>query len=238
MRDRTLTSQCLVTLSCEGSLWLESAFCKELDGGALLFSAPLEVVTLTSLSGLESFFRKLEEKLAQGFFLAGWLTYEAGYGFEECLADPAHTLPVPPLGWFGIYRQPQRFSAREVEELFAEASALSSLTLNDLFFNLSQAEYCRKIESIREQIEAGNVYQVNFTGRYRFTFNGAAPALFAALRGAQPSSYTALLNSKERTILSFSPELFFRRSGSSIETMPMKGTAPRGRTAEEDNTLK
>jgi len=238
MRDHPLTLQCTDTLSREGSIWLESAFCKEPDGGALLFSDPVEVVTLTTLFGLESFFRRLEEKLAQGFFLAGWLTYEAGYGFEESLADRASTLPAPPLGWFGVYRQPQRFSAREVEELFAEATALSALTINNLSFNLSEAEYGKKIESIRAQIEAGNVYQVNFTGRYRFTFNGAAPALFAALRGAQPSSYTALFNSKERTIISLSPELFFRRSGSLIETMPMKGTAPRGGTAEEDQILK
>ena len=226
------------TLLREGSLWLESAFCNEHHGGALLFSDPTEVVTLTSLSGLESFFRRLEKKLDEGFFLAGWLTYEAGYGFEDCLADHARTLPPSPLGWFGVYPQPERFSAREVEELFAEAGTLSAPILNNLSFNLSQAEYDGKIERIREQIAAGNVYQVNFTGRYRFTFNGAAPALFAALRGAQPSSYTALLNSKERTIISFSPELFFRCSGSLIETMPMKGTAPRGRTAEEDNTLK
>ncbi len=225
-------------LSREGSLWLESAFCKEHHGGALLFTDPIEVVTLTSLTGLKYFFRRLEEKLAEGFFLAGWLTYEAGYGFEDCLVNRGHTLPPSPLGWFGIYRQPERFSGAEVEELFAEASALSALILNDLSFNLSESEYGRKIESIRAQIAAGNVYQVNFTGRYRFTFNGAAPALFAGLRSAQPSSYTALLNTGERTILSFSPELFFRRSGSLIETMPMKGTAPRGLTAEEDNRLK
>ena len=225
-------------LSREGSLWMESAFCKEHHGGALLFSDPMEMVTLTSLTGLEYFFRRLEEKLDKGFFLAGWLAYEAGYGFEDCLVNRAHTLPPSPLGWFGIYRQPERFSGAEVKELFAEASAPSALTLNDLSFNLSESEYAKKIESIREQIAAGNVYQVNFTGRYRFTFNGAAPALFAALRSAQPFSYTALLNSGERTILSFSPELFFRRNGALIETMPMKGTAPRGRTAEEDNRLK
>ena len=238
MKRKLTLKRVAATLSREGSLWLESAFCKEHHGGALLFSDPTEVVKLTSLSGLESFFRKLEQKLDEGFFLAGWLTYEAGYGFEDCLALRAHTLPPSPLGWFGIYSQPERFSAPEVEELFTEAGALSALILNNLSFNLSEAEYGAKIESIREQIAAGNVYQVNFTGRYRFPFNGAALALFAALRGAQPFSYTALLNSGERTILSFSPELFFRRSGLFIETMPMKGTAPRGRTAEEDNTLK
>ena len=230
------------TLSREGSLWLESAFCPRHHDGALLFSDPIEVVTLTSLSRLEPFFRTLEEKLAEGFFLAGWLSYEAGYGFEERLlhgsSSDGHHIPPAPLAWFGVYPEPERFSAVAVEELFAEESAPSALTLSDLSFNLSEAEYGKKIGIIKEQIAAGNLYQVNFTGRYRFTFNGPAPALFSALRGAQPSSYTACLNSSGRTVISLSPELFFSRRGSLIETMPMKGTAPRGGTNEEDSRLK
>ena len=235
----------MATLSQQGTLWLESAFCKEHHGGALLFSKPTEVVTLLSLSGLERFFRTLEEKLEKGFFLAGWLTYEAGYGFEERLlhgpSPDGLILPSLPLGWFGVYHQPERFSAAEVEQLFAEESSLALVTpdaLSGFSFNLSEAEYSRKIESIKEQIAAGNIYQVNFTGRYRFTFTGPAPALFSALRAAQPSSYTAFVNSAERTIISLSPELFFIKRGSHIETMPMKGTAPRGRTVEEDTLLK
>jgi para-aminobenzoate synthetase/4-amino-4-deoxychorismate lyase len=226
------------TLSREGSLWMESAFCKELQGGALLFSDPMEVVTLSSPSALQLFFQRLEQKLAQGLYLAGWLTYEAGYGFEERLLH----LPPPdahqPLGWFGVYREPERFSASQVAALFAEAEARSSLTINGLSFNLSEAAYKKKIETIKGQIAAGNLYQVNFTGRYRFTFKGSPSALFSALRATQPSSYTALINSGGRTILSLSPELFFRRSGTLVETRPMKGTAPRGRTAEEDRCLK
>ena len=233
------------TLSREGSIWLESAFCKESHGGALLFSSPTEAVTLSALSGLKLFFRTLEEKLAEGFFLAGWLTYEAGCGFEERLV-PAHsprgqTVSPPLLGWFGVYREPERFSAAQVEQLFAEERAFiarNPVALSELSFNLSEAEYAAKIKLIKEHIAAGNLYQVNFTGRYRFSFNGSPPALFAALRGAQPSSYTACINSGGRIIHSFSPELFFRRTGSLIETMPMKGTAPRGRTPEEDRRLK
>lgn len=233
------------TLSREGSIWMESAFCKQQDGGALLFSDPMEIVKLTSLSGLKLFFQTLDEKLAEGFFLAGWLGYEAGYGFEERLVQASLTdklvLPVSPLGWFGVYREPERFSAFEVEELFAEDTSLFSCSidaLSALSFNLSEAEYGRKIDMIKEQIAAGNLYQVNFTGRYRFTFNGPAQALFSLLRGSQPSSYTSCINCGERSILSFSPELFFTRQGLIIETMPMKGTAPRGKTEEEDCRLK
>ncbi len=245
MKEAVTWERIAATLSREGSLWLESAFCKEHNGGALLFSSPIEVVTLLSLSGLELFFRKLEKKLAEGFFLAGWLTYEAGYGFEERLVH-AHlpeerTLQSAPFGWFGVYREPECFSTEQVEQLFMEEKTLFSTNnaaLSELSFNLSDAEYVAKIKSIKEEIAAGNLYQVNFTGRYRFPFNGPAPALFSALRGTQPSSYTAYINSGERTILSFSPELFFTRRGPVIETMPMKGTAPRGRTEEEDGRLK
>lgn len=242
MKGESLFERLAATLATEGTLWLESAFCNEPEGGALLFSDPLEVVTLPTLNDIEPFFRRIEEQSAAGFYLAGWLTYEAGYAFEERLLhglspDDPH-LPPSPLGWFGVYREPERFSAAEVQELFAEPGLCSDLIINDLSFNLSEEEYGRKIERIKEQIAAGNLYQVNFTGRYRFTSNSEPTALFAALRGRQPSSYTACINSGGRTILSCSPELFFRRRGSLIETMPMKGTAPRGRTIEEDNRLR
>lgn len=242
MKGESLFERLAATLATEGTLWLESAFCNEPEGGALLFSDPLEVVTLATLNDIEPFFRRLEEKSTAGFHLAGWLTYEAGYAFEKRLLhglspDDSH-LPPSPLGWFGVYREPERFSAAEVQELFASPGLRSDLIINDLSFNLSEEEYGRKIERIKEQIAAGNLYQVNFTGRYRFTSNGQPSALFAALRGRQPSSYTACINSGGRTILSCSPELFFRRRGSLIETMPMKGTAPRGRNIEEDNRLR
>jgi para-aminobenzoate synthetase/4-amino-4-deoxychorismate lyase len=56
------------------------------------------------------------------------------------------------------------------------------------------------------------------------------------MKRRQPSPWSAYLNTGDRVVLSFSPELFFTREGLSIETMPMKGTAPRGSTAEADNT--
>lgn len=245
MKEAITLERFAATLSREGSIWLESAFCKEQPGGALLFSDPTEVVTLNSLSGLKHFFRTLEKRHAEGLFLAGWMSYEAGFGFEERLlhltSSSRLALPPAPLGWFGVYRQPERFSAEEVQQLFAQKahhSSVSSSALKALSFNLSEADYYRHITSIKEQIAAGNLYQVNYTGRYRFTFDRPAHALYAALRAAQPSSYSAMLNSAGRTILSFSPELFFMLRGSLIETMPMKGTAPRGQTEEEDRHLK
>lgn len=230
------------SLSRDGSLWFESGFCKGPAPGALLFSDPVEVVTLSSLFGLEDFFRTLEEKHARGYFLAGWLSYEAGQGFERSLLAAAGTNPArSPLAWFGVYRSPERFSYAEVEELFSgHAGRLSSNSqgLTGISLNLSFDEYAERINVIKDEISAGNVYQVNYTLRYRFSFSGSASTLFSALRMAQPGTYTAFLNTAGRNILSFSPELFFSRCGSVIETMPMKGTAPRGISSEEDSRLK
>ena len=229
------------TLAQTGSIWLESAFCKAHGGGALLFSEPLEVVRLSSLSEIKPFFQTLEAKRDEGYFLAGWLAYEVGYGFEPTLVNGYRQTGDMPLGWFGVYREPERLSLSEVEALFAhveQVAHIKNVAMGTAVFNLSEGEYAGHIAAIKEQIALGNVYQVNFTGRYRFTFSSSALALFAALRGSQPSSYTALLNCGTRTIISFSPELFFEKRGSLIETMPMKGTAPRGCSAEEDVRLK
>jgi len=241
MMEFATAQRIAATLAQTGSIWLESAFCKAHGGGALLFSEPLEVVRLSSLLEIEPFFQTLEAKRDEGYFLAGWLAYEVGYGFEPTLVNGYRQTGGMPLGWFGVYREPERLSVSEVEALFAHVEQVAhtkNAAMGMAVFNLSEGEYAGNIAAIKEQIAAGNVYQVNYTGRYRFTFSGSVLALFAALRGSQPSSYTALLNCGTRTILSLSPELFFEKRGSLIETMPMKGTAPRGESIEEDVRLK
>jgi len=220
-------------LSRQGSLWFESAFCRGYNGEALLFSDPEEVLILTTLSGLKQYFQTLDQKLAQGHYLAGWLSYEAGYGFEPALFSSNYTRS--PLAWFGVYKKPGLYSQSEVQQLF---SATAPATPGPITFNLTPNQYEEKIRTIKAEIAAGNLYQVNFTGRSRFTYSGPPSALYAALRSTQPSSYSAFLNTGPHTILSFSPELFFAKRGPVIETMPMKGTAPRGRSDHEDLHLK
>ena len=80
-------------------------------------------------------------------------------------------------------------------------------------------------------------YQVNYTFRLHGEFGGDDLAEFARLRDAQPAGYCAYLNLGRQRILSASPELFFRRDDDIITTRPMKGTARRGRWADEDRRM-
>ena len=50
-------------------------------------------------------------------------------------------------------------------------------------------------------------------------------------------AYAAYLNLGRYRVLSASPELFFRLDDRRLTSRPMKGTAPRGRWAEEDETI-
>jgi len=225
----------LSLLQQPGTLWFESAFVA--GGGALCFSDPAAIVELTSPDTLPEFFLELERHLDEGSFLAGWLGYEAGKGFEgSVFGAPSASRSPGLLGWFGVYGEPRRFSQEEVRELFPPLPADASAFPSTLSFSCSEEDYAGKIAAIHREIAAGNVYQVNFTGRYRFKAPSDPVALFGSLRRRQPDSWTAMLNTTDCQILTVSPELFFRRSGRLIETMPMKGTAPRGATEREDRS--
>jgi para-aminobenzoate synthetase/4-amino-4-deoxychorismate lyase len=67
-----------------------------------------------------------------------------------------------------------------------------------------------------------------------FDFRGSPEALYRDLRRNQSVGYGAYLRRGDERILSFSPELFFRKSGKEITARPMKGTLVRGRYGEEE----
>ena len=207
------------------------AFLKEGAGDdALLFFEPVEVIELRNLKNLRSFFGKLEKRLAEGFSLAGYITYETGYGFESdsCSSFQGKEVSLP-LAWFGVYRAPKLLHEEEMKQLLS-GECFSGQPV----FDLTRDQYVEKIEKIKQQIAAGNVYQINFTGRYRFTFEGSVPGFLGRLSGKQSGAYSAWLSLGTHDILSLSPELFFRRRGNSIEARPMKGTSKRGTNAEDD----
>jgi para-aminobenzoate synthetase component 1 len=104
--------------------------------------------------------------------------------------------------------------------------------------NMTREQYVAAVERALEYIAAGDIYQVNLSQRFSHSFEGSAFVLFSALRNVSPSYYGAYLNCGDHAVISSSPELFLRRRGQIIETRPIKGTRPRGPSAEEDGRLK
>jgi para-aminobenzoate synthetase/4-amino-4-deoxychorismate lyase len=99
---------------------------------------------------------------------------------------------------------------------------------------VSYVEYCQAIADIKAQIKEGNTYQVNYTFDVLVRAGCSPEVLYFYLRQFQQTPYCAFVKNIYGHVLSFSPELFFERQGQKILAMPMKGTAARGGTQEED----
>ncbi|MDY6972834.1 MAG: anthranilate synthase component I family protein, partial [Thermodesulfobacteriota bacterium] len=103
--------------------------------------------------------------------------------------------------------------------------------------NFTRADYMEAIEKIKEYIASGHVYQVNMSQRFEMEFLGDTFSLFKALYNINPAPFFAYINSGDHQIISTSPERFILRKGKRVETRPIKGTRPRGKTLTEDKEL-
>ncbi|NQT47888.1 MAG: aminodeoxychorismate synthase component I [Chloroflexi bacterium] len=101
----------------------------------------------------------------------------------------------------------------------------------------SPEEYIRVVETAREYIAAGDIFQVNLSQRFEADLTTTPHELFERLRSINPAPFAAYLNFDEVKVVSASPERFLKVSGDMVETRPMKGTRPRGNSLDEDEAL-
>ena len=211
---------------------------------SLLFVNPVGRITLTTDGRVDDFLREADDWLDRGFFLAGRLDYECGYLLEPTLTDKRLPEKDRTIADFGIFQAPIIFDhlhgeADRAADSLADAAepapaAESGYAVANLRLNMGKDDYLRAIAAIQAYIAAGDTYQVNYTLKLHFDFSGSPAALYQALRRNQSVGYGAFISSGTNRILSFSPELFFRKKGNSGTVRPMKGTMPRGRTTAED----
>ena len=103
--------------------------------------------------------------------------------------------------------------------------------------NFTRDIYMDMVEKIREYITSGHVYQVNMSQRFETDFEGNSFCLFQELYKDNPAPFFSYINAGDHHIVSTSPERFIKREGPIVETRPIKGTMPRGKTGKEDRRL-
>jgi para-aminobenzoate synthetase/4-amino-4-deoxychorismate lyase len=139
--------------------------------------------------------------------------------------------PALPLAWFAAHDAPLPWPTA--------ATAADDARI-DWHTQPERAAFDAALAHIQDGIARGTYYQVNHTARLRGRWSGTAQALFAALQRAQGGGYAAWIDGAAAgQVLSVSPELFFDwqtgADGSGpILTRPMKGTAARGATPQDD----
>jgi para-aminobenzoate synthetase component 1 len=103
--------------------------------------------------------------------------------------------------------------------------------------NFSHAGYLEAVAKARDYICAGDIFQVNLSQRLEVDINIEPYELYKRLRNINPAPFANYFNFEGISIVGASPERFLKLRGDWVETRPIKGTKPRGRTPKEDKTL-
>ena len=122
-----------------------------------------------------------------------------------------------------------------MQHLDKPASAQGSFNLQSPFQSTqTQQQYSDAFSAIQEYINAGDCYEVNLTQEFTAPYSGCSWSAYKKLRQVSPAPYSAYLSHPFMDILSHSPERFIKVNDRHVETHPIKGTRPRGKTPEED----
>jgi para-aminobenzoate synthetase/4-amino-4-deoxychorismate lyase len=201
-----------------------------------LFERPMEVVRCDRPEDVEAALLRLAAAGANGLFGAGFLSYELGYLMEPKLAPLLPQDRLQPLLWFGLFDAPRELDSAAVGR-WLETRIFGDYELGGLHWSLSQEDYLTAARRVKDYIAAGDVYQINLTLKGLFDFAGDPLALYRDLRRRQRVAHGALVVAPDFQVLSLSPELFLRVENGMAEARPMKGTAARGASPEEDAAL-
>jgi para-aminobenzoate synthetase / 4-amino-4-deoxychorismate lyase len=210
------------------------------DERALLFRAPRRIIACREPSQVERCLQQADEALRAGHYVAGFLSYEAGYGLHPKLAGLAQLPATEHTLWLGVFDGVRELRGQQVAQLLAARAARAAGhngSVSELRFELARAQYRRDFEQIQAHLHAGDSYQVCHSLRTRFRVSGHPAALLDRLRAAQPTAYSALIELDDYSIVSLSPELFFRKSQGRVLLKPMKGTLQAGQSEQENAAL-
>ncbi len=215
--------------------WFETNKFDKKNYRSYYFYNPVKILSLTDPKNLKQFFKELE-KLSKQYYCAGFFSYEMGYLFEDIFN---YNIKKPfPYAKFYAYEKLDIINHNKDKNKFTHPLSdydKSDYKLKNLKLNISEKEYIKNIHKLKNYIYKGDIYQANYTLKYKFHFTGTAEKLYHDLKTQQNAAYNVFAKMDDFYILSLSPELFFYKNKQHIMVKPMKGTMKRGHTIEEDN---
>jgi anthranilate synthase, component I (EC 4.1.3.27) len=112
-----------------------------------------------------------------------------------------------------------------------------AFSLKKEFESMNKEEFEKAVREVLEYIRSGYAFQVVLSRFYYYNFRGSPLTFYARLRKVNPSPYMFYLKFGERRLVGASPETLFSLQDGVIESYPIAGSRPRGRTPEEDFAL-
>ena len=188
-----------------------------------LFFKPKEIITINSSRNIEQKLIQIDKLINQGLVGYSLINYEAGYLFEKSLN---YLLPKNErLIQFFFY---ERKDVQKIKSSDIDFDVPEKYKIKNFKLNKSKSDFVRSIKKIKSYIEEGDTYQVNYTVKGKFKFEGSYTGLFKNLVFNQSARYISIINDFGNIIISLSPELFIKIEKDKINSKPMKGTIKRG----------
>ncbi len=145
----------------------------------------------------------------------------------------------------GLLRDCKQDAEKKLEEIVnlinspaaAQTSAVKEKKAKPVS-NLTKEGYMSIVKKCKEYIASGDIYQANLSQRLSAKIGSVKPVeLYRRLREINPSPFSALIEFDDIVLVSSSPERLIKLEGRDVETRPIAGTRPRGKTENEDKEM-
>jgi para-aminobenzoate synthetase/4-amino-4-deoxychorismate lyase len=217
-------------LSC--TILLDDAQSSSDHPSSRLYQSPLKAIQVTDPGNLDVALAEIEQAIHDQQYVVTCFSYELGEHLLGLIPKKSKTPWVQ--AW--IFKDVQMLSKEQVNQwLKAQNNQLTNAPLiQRVATSITQQQFEKDISKIQEWIKAGDTYQVNHTYRIHGELSGSPLAAYEVLRQKQPGPYGAYIEHANGWVLSCSPEWFLQKTGNTLMTKPMKGTARVGESSSEE----
>ena len=182
-------------------------------------------------------------------WMTGFFSYDLKNEIEKLSTTHPNNTGFPDL-YFFVPEHILVIKGNEIEIISDDAESIFSniqqqilpvyqsntITLKSRF---TKDDYISVAEKIKAHITRGDIYVTNFCQEFFAENAGINPvAVFLQLNQISPNPFAVFYKWKDNYIICASPERFLAKRGSKLISQPIKGTAKRGDSTEEDETIK
>jgi len=197
-----------------------------------LYQSPLKTIQASNAADLDVALQEIEQAIHDQQYVVTCFSYELG---EHLLGLTPKKSKTPWVqAW--VFKDVQKLSKEDVNQWIKTQinHRVGAPVIQKTSLSITQQQFESDISKIHEWIKSGDTYQVNHTYRIHGELSGSPLAAYDVLRQKQPGPYGAFIEHANGWVLSCSPEWFLQKTGGTLMTKPMKGTAKVGESSSEE----
>lgn len=195
---------------------------------------PIEKFIYRIGEGKKDFEKWVKKNSSKKRKIIGSISYDLGYELHNVKKTAKNDLKMPDIYFLAFDNWLENKSNKIGKKDFSKTKHASQ----NFTPTISKKNYNNAYKKIQKYIKEGDIYQINLTHRLEAKSTLSARELFLRTINKNPVSHLAYIEGDNFEILSASPERFIKIENRKIETKPVKGTRPRGKSKKEDENLK